>query len=278
MVKTSLFICTPDFLLADAGSLPAGKLEDSVELAKRFGYDGVEVVIGDPEIFDVEKFEKILLEKQMTVSAINSGGIEYIFQSSLVNADPKEEEDSFKKLQSIIRLCSRLKCLAQVGVSRGKAIPGKPITYFKSKLVAILKDLATYAEKLNVNLVLEYTNRFEINTINNFAEARDIVDRVGSQNLGILLDTYHSYLEDPDVYETVFNARDYVKHFHLHDSDQGPAGASNGVLDFEKFMRILKQINYSGYLSDGLLTTKLPEEQVLRSTSFLKDMIRVYGL
>lgn len=278
MVKTSVFVLSPDIKAIEDCEILNGELAYTVEKAKYLGYDAVEIDIGDPDIFDTDSAIEILKEKEMGISVVNSGNINYAFNVSLVNADPKKEQKAFEMLQGIIRVSSKMGCITQVGVSRGVAIPGKPVPYFKSKLVAVLKDACDYASKLGANLVLEYTNRFEINTINTFEEARDIIDRVGKSNLGMLIDTYHSYLEDPDVYDTIRAAKDYVKHFHLHDSDRGPAGASDGVLDFELIMRILKSIGFNGYLSDGLLTLKVPEEQTLRSTAFLKDMIRAYQL
>jgi len=234
--------------------------------------------MGDPDLFDTDGFKAILEKNQMGVSLLNTGNINYAFGLSLVNADPEKEKQAFEKFTRIIDIAAKLGCYVQAGVSRGFAIPGKPYPYFKAKLVEVYKDLCDYAAAKNVELLLEYTNRFEINTVNNFAEARDIIERVNKPNMHLLLDTYHSYLEDPDVYETIYNAKDYVKVFHFHDSDRGPAGASNGVLDFEKIFRILYDIKFSGFLSDGLLTTAIPEEQVKRSTSFLREMINAYRL
>ncbi|MGH9671930.1 MAG: sugar phosphate isomerase/epimerase family protein, partial [Bryobacteraceae bacterium] len=105
-----------------------------------------------------------------------------------------------------------------------------------------------------------------------------IIERVAKPNLGLLIDTYHAYIEEDDVYSAIERARDHVRYFHLHDSDRGPAGASNGVIDFDRIFRILNESRYSGYLADGLLTMELPEDQVNRSTCYLHERITRHQL
>ncbi|MCI0627028.1 MAG: sugar phosphate isomerase/epimerase [Acidobacteria bacterium] len=278
MVTTTLFILTPDFPKSDKLPMPAGPYDATVETAKRLGYDGIELIPADPDVVDAAELIEALHKHQTTISAINSGGILYALDTSLVNADPQKEKLAFRKLQTVIRLAARLGCFTQVGVARGFAVVGKPIHWFRDRLAGVLREACDCAAEQGVDVVLEYTNRFEINTVNNLDEALCVIDKIARPNVGLLLDTGHSYLEDPDVYEAIVRARDYLKHVHLHDSDRGPAGSSQGVLDFDRIIRILSEINYSGALSDGLLTLSLPEEQVKRSTDFLRATALKYGL
>jgi sugar phosphate isomerase/epimerase len=91
-------------------------------------------------------------------------------------------EFALEKLKISIRHCQQLGCIQQVGVARGFAVPGRPKRWFKDCLVEVLREAAAYAARFIVAIVFEYTNRFEINTINTGAEAREIIDRVGSPN------------------------------------------------------------------------------------------------
>src|SRR5207249_3582156 len=123
-------------------------------------------------------------------------------------------------------------------------VPGRPMRWFKDCLVDVLREAAAYAAQLQVAMVFEYTNRFEINTINTGVEAREIVDQVGSSNLGILIDTGHSFLEDPDVYQNILDLNGRVWHFHLHDSNGGAAIVGGGENDFDRIMQVCRQIGY----------------------------------
>lgn len=279
MIKTSVFVVSPDFPELKGWDMLTGELDKSIGKAKELGYDGIEIIMGDPDKFDVELCKQMLKKHQMEIAAINSGGINYFFSASLVNKDPEKVVIAKAKLKKIIDLCAELGCLVQCGVVRGEAWDGITMPEFRRRLVAALKEMAAYAAEKKVQMVIEYTNRWEINTINTFNDAKDIIDRVDSPNVRLLLDTGHSYLEDdPDVYETIRRAKDYVKHFHFHDGDKYPAGVKSNLLDFDKIFEVMKEINYSGFLSDGLMTTSLPDEISMKSTAYQHEMIRKLGL
>ena len=278
MGNTSVFILAPDFPALDGYGMLAGPYVESLSMAKRLGYDGVEIVMGDPGRFDAGDFKALLEEHNLGISAINSGGIEYMFKASLVNADAQKMETALEHLKGYIRICQQLGCIQQVGVARGFAVPGRSMRWFKDCLVDVLKEAASYAADLDVTTVFEYTNRLEINTINTGVEAREIVERVGSPSMGMLIDTYHSFIEDPDVYQNILDLREYVRHFHLHDSNGGAAIIGGGENDFDRIIEICGEIGYHNWFSDGLRTVKYTEEEVRRSTSGLRQLYNKYGV
>ncbi|MEW5979399.1 MAG: sugar phosphate isomerase/epimerase family protein [Acidobacteriota bacterium] len=278
MAFTSVFVLTPDFPEVSGCQMIGGAYDKSLATAKRLGYDGVEITMGDPDRFDVQRFKRLLQDQSLKVSAINSGGIYYLLKASLVNGSEADTELAFEKLRSNIRHCHELGCLQQVGVVRGFAVAGRPMRWFKDCLVEVLRAAAAYAAQLQVRMVFEYTNRFEINTINTGAEAREIIDRVGSDNVGLLIDTGHSFIEDPDLYQNIRDSKDYVQHFHLHDSNGGPAVVAGGENDFERIMEVCGEIGFHGWFSDGLHTLSYPEEELRRSTSTLKRLYQRYAL
>ena len=278
MAKTSVFILAPDFPALDGCEMLSGAFSTTLPIAKRLGYDGVEIVMGDPAEFDAGEFKDLLREHGLSISAINSGGIQYKLKAALVDADARKAEQALEKLKHNIRHCHALDCLQQVGVARGFAVKGRPMRWYRDCLVEVLKEAVSYASALNVPVVLEYTNRFEINTINTGAEAREIVDRVGHSNLGILIDTGHSFLEDPDVYQNIDDLKDYVRHFHLHDSNGGAALIGGGEIDFNRVMERCSQIGYQGWFSDGLFTAKYSQDELHRSTGGLRGLYQKHGL
>jgi len=278
MAQTSVFIQAPDFPKLEGCEMIAGAYAESLSTAKRIGYDGVEIILGDPDQFDVGAFKALLLEHNLKVSAINSGGIQYLFKAALVSANEQQMEFGLEKLKGSIRHCQQLGCIQQVGVARGFAVRGRPMRWFKNCLVDVLREAAAYAAQFDVTIVFEYTNRFEINTINTGVEAREIVDRVGSPNLGILIDTGHSFLEDPDIYENIRDLNGRVWHFHLHDSNGGAAIIGGGENDFDRILQVCGEIDYHNWFSDGLLTLKYPEEELRRSTATLRQLYTKYGV
>lgn len=278
MAQTSVFILTPDFPAVEGLAIVGGTYDESIAAAKRMGYDGVEITMGDPDRFNVNAFQACLEQHGMKVSAINSGGIEYLFHLALVDADAGKAESALNILKHCIRHCQRLGCMQQIGVARGFAVPGRPMRWFKDCLVDVLREAANYAAGLSVPVVFEYTNRFEINTINTGVEAWEIVERVASPNLGILVDTYHSFLEDPDTYQNIRDLDGHIRHFHLHDSNRGAALIAGGENDFDRIVEACAEIGYHGWFSDGLLTMQYSEAQLRQSNTGLKRLYEKYGV
>lgn len=278
MAKTSVFVAAPDFPALDGCEMLSGPYADSLATAKRLGFDGVEIVMGDPAEFDAGQFKDLLREHGLGISAINSGGIQYKLKAALVDADAQKAEFALEKLKHNIRHCQTLGCLQQVGVARGFAVRGRPMRWYRGCLVEVLTEAARYASELQVEIVFEYASRFEINTVNTGAEAREIVDRVGRSNVGILIDTGHSFLEDPDVYQNILDLKDYVRHFHLHDSNGGGALIGGGETDFDRVMETCGGIGYRNWFSDGLFTAKYTDEEVRRSTNGLRQLYEKHGI
>jgi D-psicose/D-tagatose/L-ribulose 3-epimerase len=173
-------------------------------------------------------------------------------------------------------ICQELGCVQQIGVARGFLEAGRPMRWFKDCLVDVLRAAAGYAADLQIEIAFEYTNRHEINTINTAAEAIEIIERVGSDTMGLLLDTYHSYLEDHDLLEAIYNAGEYLRYVHLHDSNRGAAIIGGGETNFERVIELCGEIGYSGWFSDGLRTLDYSAEEVRRSTSMLRSLYERY--
>jgi len=277
MAFTSVFILAPDFPEQEGfGAMLSGKYEESLVKAKELGYDGVEIIMGDPERFDAEEFKKLLASTGLKVSAVNSGSIQYTLKSGLVSSDSRQAQLSLETLHKMMLVCQDLGCVQQVGVARGFIESGRPMRWFKDCLVDVLRTAAAYAADLRIEIAFEYTNRHEINTINTVAEAREIIERVGSNRMGMLLDTYHSYLEDPDSLEAIYDSREYLRHIHLHDSNGGAAIIGGGETNFERLIELCGEIGYSRWFSDGLHTLEYGAEEVRRSTSVLRSLYERY--
>ena len=278
MAYTSVFVLAPDFPALDGAQMLGGDYESSLPRAAELGYDGVEIIMGDPDAFDSGLFKRLLDQSGLRISAINCGGIQYVFKSALVSSDSAQMQFAFDKLERNMQHCADLGCIQQIGVARGFAVPGRSMRWFKDCLVDVLCAACSRATELGIEIVFEYTNRFEINSINTAVEAREVVERVASPALGILIDTYHSYLEDPDVYEAIRYLRDYIRHVHLHDSNGDAAVIGAGENDFERILRTFAEIGYTRWFSDGLFTNKYSDTQLRRSTSTLRSWYAKYGL
>jgi D-psicose/D-tagatose/L-ribulose 3-epimerase len=109
-----------------------------------------------------------------------------------------------------------------------------------------LRVAGEYARGLDVQLGLEFLNRFEVFLINTSAECKRMVEQVGLDNVGVHYDTHHANIEDPDVRESLLGIRDVINHVHLSESHRGTLGT--GQVDWDASFSALKEINYEGWL------------------------------
>lgn len=75
----------------------------------------------------------------------------------------------------------------------------------------------------------------------------EVIRRVGAQNLGLLLDTFHMNIEEPNIAESIRACGDRLFHFHVADSNRWYPGA--GHLDFPSILGALRATGYSGFVS-----------------------------
>jgi sugar phosphate isomerase/epimerase len=272
-IQTALLIATPDMPKVSYVHLFTGEIEDNVARAGRLGFDGVELLIGDPDSFASDRLAQALAAAQVKLACLNSGRLVSQFGLTLIHPERRIREEALRKFQGMVQVASRFGCAANIGLFRGAALEGKPIAYTRDLFVEILQHVCDYAALHQVRVNFEPTNRFEINFINTTSEGVDIVRRVGRGNLGLLLDLYHMYIEDPDMEEAIRSARDYVRHFHFSDSDRWPAGLGHGGFDFRALVRLLKEIGYSGFLSEGLVPTEDVDECARRTAAYLRRVI-----
>ena len=85
-------------------------------------------------------------------------------------------------------------------------------------------------EPHGIRLALEPINRYETTLINNAAQGLELIERVGADNFGLLLDTFHMNIEEPSIEDSIRQTGDRIFHFHVADSNRWYPGA--GHLDF----------------------------------------------
>lgn len=111
-------------------------------------------------------------------------------------------------------------------------------------LVEALRPLAARAADAGVRLGLEPLNRFETSFVNVAAQAIEIVDRVASPGLGILLDTFHMNIEETSIGDAIRAAGDRVSHVHACENHRGAPGS--GHVPWTEVADALRAIDYQG--------------------------------
>jgi D-psicose/D-tagatose/L-ribulose 3-epimerase len=112
------------------------------------------------------------------------------------------------------------------------------------RLVEALRPLADAAGARGVRLALEPLNRFETSFLNTAAQTLEVVDRVASPAVGVLLDTFHMNIEEKDQAAAIRLVGDKLVHFHACGNDRGAPGAD--AIPWPAITTALHEIGYAG--------------------------------
>jgi D-psicose/D-tagatose/L-ribulose 3-epimerase len=125
-----------------------------------------------------------------------------------------------------------------------------------NRLVEGLPPLADYAGD-GARLAIEPLNRFETSYLNTAAQTMEVVDRVNSPAIGVLLDTFHMNIEEKDQAAAIRHAGDKLVHFHACGNDRGAPGA--GHSPWESITAAQDEIGYDG----PVVVSFTPDNQVI---------------
>ncbi len=106
---------------------------------------------------------------------------------------------------------------------------------------------------------------YETTLINNTAQGLQLIEDVGAENFGLLLDTFHMNIEEAQIEASIRACGPRIFHFHVADSNRWHPGA--GHLDFKSILRTLYQTAYPGWVSGEFLP--VPDAQTAAQKGIL---------
>jgi len=137
--------------------------------------------------------------------------------------------------------------LVIIGLLRGKLKPGVGEESAQEWMYSAFCRCCESAERLGVKIAFEPINRYETSLVNNVAQGLEFIGKIGSSNIGLLLDTFHMNIEEVSIEDSIRLSGPRIFHFHYADSNRWYPGA--GHLDFTSIIGALHHSGYSGYLS-----------------------------
>jgi len=228
-----------------------GELEKNVARIAALGYDGVELAVRDPSRLDADHVRAVLSRNHLRVPAVGTGQAYGEEGLSFTNPDKGIRAQALARIKAHIDLAQTLGAHVILGLIRGKVEDSVSREQAEAWLLEALQECADYVSSESTKLVIEPINRYETDLINTVAEGLNWIEKVGSSNLGLLLDTFHMNIEEPSIEESIRLAKPRLFHFHLADSNRWYPGA--GHLDFNRVVEVLQEIEYVGSLSAEIL-------------------------
>jgi D-psicose/D-tagatose/L-ribulose 3-epimerase len=113
--------------------------------------------------------------------------------------------------------------------------------------VECFQSLGEPLRENGIALALEPLNRFETFFLNTAADAVKFCNEIGHSSIGVLLDTFHTNIEEKDVATAFLKTGNKLKHIHACENDRGIPGT--GHVDFAGIAAALKKIGYDGWIT-----------------------------
>ena len=244
-------IYTGEFSDSHAGLFPG---------LKAMGYDGVEIAPGAKGDFDTGKMLASLQENGLECSSICG-----LFGPGRDMRGPDKESirGGIEYTKDCIDIATELKAGLVVGplysvVGRANLETDEDRKRQWALVVDGLKEACEHADKMGIDLGLEPLNRFETDFINIADDALRMVADVGSNRLGLHLDTFHMSHEEKNSADAIRRAGRNLFHLHASENDRGTPGT--GQVPWDAVAKALADVNYDRWV---VIESFTPEVKVI---------------
>lgn len=132
-------------------------------------------------------------------------------------------------------------------ICRGMKGRNQPFSTVKEEvelLATAVRQIAQYAAEKEVRLVIEVLNRYETHLVNTGTAALVLLDNIGLDNVGVMLNAFHMNIEEQDEATVMRQAGDRLWLFAMSDSNRRAIG--QGHLKLGNHLWALEDIGYEG--------------------------------
>ena len=226
---------------------PSARLLDTLRVLGEYGFDGVDLSIRDPAVLDLDAVERAAVGLGVAVPLIATGQAYTRDGLYLTSSDAGVRDRAAARLLAQIDAAGRFAALLAIGVIHGPIPQGEGRGDVEARLLPVLGRVAKAARRRSVRLVLEPIQRYSTNWLHTAREVLDLITRLGEDNVGVLLDTFHMNIEEADPAAAVRDAAPRLWHFHVAENNRRAPGW--GHLDFGAYVSQLRTLGYKGFVS-----------------------------
>jgi len=216
-----------------------------VKKVRGMGFDIIEICIEDPATIDVSRVNEAIKENDLKATICGAFG----------PGRDASSEDRIVRAKAVNYLEACIDAARELGspfvagpmysaTGKTRLLSRDERAKQWSLAVETLKSVADYAGQRGVQLAIEPLNRFETDFINTVEQGLDLIGRIGTSNVGFLLDTFHMNIEEKNQADAIRKAGKLLAHVHACGCDRGTPG--NDHIDWAGIAQALKDIGYQG--------------------------------
>jgi protein FrlC len=250
-------------------------IQDAVALVAEAGYDGVDIWGGRPHVYrhDWSTQELNALREQMAASGLAASSFMpafYRYPHSLSSPNATVRRDSIDYMRVCIDNAAILGAKI-VLVVPDHSLHGQTPQESRKRMTESVGEVALYAKQYDLKLGLEILWLDETDLITTSDEALGIIDELGAENLGVVLDSGALHISKEPLPEMLAKLGERFLQIHVsdhHGLKQQNLIPGEGTYDFAGMMRVLVDRGYTGFISAELSREYADEPlKALRTTA-----------
>ncbi|MDO4586417.1 MAG: sugar phosphate isomerase/epimerase [Planctomycetia bacterium] len=210
---------------------------------KKTGYDLIELPIYNQSLQTMINVGKELDNLGLSRTAVTTCSAE----QNLSSLDESIRQKGINYLKFILDRCAAAGCETLVGplyIALGHFSGAAATLDEWNRSVDAMYQIAEYAQDVDVKLALEPVNRFENYLINCAEQAERYISNVDHPYCQIMLDSFHSHIEEKSVRQAILTLKDNLIHFHISENDRSIPG--KGQVRWQETFDALQEIAYDG--------------------------------
>lgn len=223
------------------------RLAELAPKVRDFGFDVIELQVEEPGQWDPDRAAEVLREHGLAagLACVMPPGRDFTED----DATAAETADYLRHCVDVAQKIGSPVVAGPMYAPVGKLwrIEGSERAATVKRVAERLRPVAEYAGERGVRLGVEPLNRYETSLFNTVEQALELVEAVGSDALGLLLDTYHMNIEERDPAAAARAAGGHIAHVHACGTDRGAPGFDK--FDWDRFAAALSGAGYDGQLT-----------------------------
>lgn len=241
-----------------------------MEKAKAMGYHAIEIHVPDVAMIDIPALRNAMERTGMEVATLGTGTIYGKYGLHLCDENESNQNRLYEMVCRFIDCAAELSSGVTIGSIKGSISAGADREKHLHILGCALRRIDDYAGEKGVIILLEATNRYENNVLNNAAELAGMIHSYELRNTRALLDVFHMNIEEAKGAAVLEDAADVLGHIHIADNNRRYPGA--GCYDFEVLRDVIHRVGYDGMLSVECLPWPNGDEAAAQAGAFLHRM------
>ncbi len=224
---------------------------------KQLGFDAVEIPIFEYDVAKYQQWGKHLDNAGLARTGVTVRGVD----DNPISPDPAVRQRGVEANKAALDCAAAAGCETLCGPyhsALGHFTGSGPTADEWRWGVDSMRQVAEYADKVGVNLGVEYLNRFECYFLNTAADGARFCREVNHPRCKMMYDTFHAHIEEKSIPEAIRALKGLLIHVHISENDRSTPGKGN--VRWQENFDTLAEIGYDNLMvieAFGLALEKL---------------------